>query len=1061
MSLSKNLRLEVILQGIDRLTKPLKGVLGASRSTAQEVKTLRDRLKDLDRSQKMLGEFKSVGRGLAVTKHQLSAAQERVAAIKQQMAAPPPAQTESWKQFTAARMGEYMRSEGSHAAAMKRLGAEWKALKGQGAGVAVPPKQLAAALKAAEKEAAALGMRHGKLYAQEVRLRESLTAAGLGTTGLTAQQRALKTQSDEVSRSLALQVQRLQQLNRKQQQMHAARARYEKGMQLRNQMAGTGAGMLAAGVAAGGAIAAPVKAYADAEDAGTQLKVAMMTRGAQVAPEFDRINALALQLGNRLPGTTADFQNMMTMLIRQGMSAQAILGGLGEATAYLGVQLKLPVTEAAEFASKLQDATRTSERDMMSLMDVIQKTFYLGVDHNNMLQAFAKLSPAMDTIKQKGLEGARALAPLIVLADQAGMEGEAAGNAYRKVFQMALDPKKIGKANAALKELGVSLDFSNGKGEFGGFDKLFSQLQKLRGLSTQKRLSVIKQIFGDDAETLQVVSLLIEKGKAGYDEVQAKMAAQASLQERVNQQLSTLKNLWDAASGTFTNALVAFGEAISPELKQVTQWINDVSEALGNWAKAHPQLAGWLMKTAAIIAVVLTALGGLTLALAAVLGPMMVVRYGVQMLGIEAAGAATKLLQFKSMGSVFGALSSPISSLARTVVPLLSGALSAVGAAIMATPIGWILAGVAAIAAAGLLLHKYWAPIKAFFAGLWDGLAETAGPVLRAWWDASVKFGSALLDLLRLVPGVGLVFTAVGAIVGPVLGFLIDGAKRLWQWLTNLLTPVQDVGGEARNMGQAFGRVLGDLVGWLVALPTRFLTAGAQAMQGLANGITSAMGAVKAAITGAADSVVGWFKEKLGIHSPSRVFATLGGFTMQGLDQGLTAAQKAPLATVQDFTRRFTAVGAGIALAAPAVAGVGLDGRQPIVPPAPLVRPQTQVAQSATAPLSPTLDGALLDFTKRLSALGAGVPVAAPAAARTGVDARLTINPTVPLDNRPPVSAARPAQASAAAGNTYVFQIYAAPGMDEQKLARLVQQKIEEAERGKAARTRGRLADKD
>ncbi|ELS1192805.1 hypothetical protein QPQ79_004322, partial [Escherichia coli] len=42
----------------------------------------------------------------------------------------------------------------------------------------------------------------------------------------------------------------------------------------------------------------------------------------------------------RLPGTTADFQNMMQMLVRQGIQAENILGGVGKATAYLAVQLK-------------------------------------------------------------------------------------------------------------------------------------------------------------------------------------------------------------------------------------------------------------------------------------------------------------------------------------------------------------------------------------------------------------------------------------------------------------------------------------------------------------------------------------------------------------------------------------------------------------------------------------------------------------------------------------------------------------------------------------------------
>ncbi|MDT1863028.1 hypothetical protein FPK50_29000, partial [Acinetobacter baumannii] len=77
--------------------------------------------------------------------------------------------------------------------------------------------------------------------------------------------------------------------------------------------------------------------------------------------------------------------------------------------------------DAAEFAAKLQDATQTTEKDMMSLMDVIQRGYYAGVDPGNMLQGFSKISAAMDIIKQQGLDAAKTFAPLLVMADQASM----------------------------------------------------------------------------------------------------------------------------------------------------------------------------------------------------------------------------------------------------------------------------------------------------------------------------------------------------------------------------------------------------------------------------------------------------------------------------------------------------------------------------------------------------------------------------------------------------------------------------------------------------------------
>lgn len=54
---------------------------------------------------------------------------------------------------------------------------------------------------------------------------------------------------------------------------------------------------------------------------------------------------------------------------------------------------------------------------------------------------------------------------------------------------------------------------------------------QLRKLTDVKRTGVLKAIFGDDAETLQVVNALIDKGKDGYDQIQ-KMNKQASLNKR-------------------------------------------------------------------------------------------------------------------------------------------------------------------------------------------------------------------------------------------------------------------------------------------------------------------------------------------------------------------------------------------------------------------------------------------------------------------------------------------------------------------------------------------------
>lgn len=362
---------------------------------------------------------------------------------------------------------------------------------------------------------------------------------------------------------------------------------------------GRGGLAMAAGLAAG--LTLSLRSYAQQEDAATGLKVAMMQANGQVGASFENINKLAIGLGNKLPGTTADFQNMMQMLVRQGIPAENILGGVGEATAYLAVQLKKTPEAAAEFAAKMQDATGTASNDMMGLFDTIQKAFYLGVDDTNMLSFFTKTSSVLKMVNKDGLKAAQGLAPISVMMDQMGMEGESAGNALRKVIQSGLDIKKVRAVNKVLggQKLGINLDFTDGKGGFGGLDNLFKQLSKLRKLTDVKRTGVLKALFGDDAETLQVVNALIDKGKDGYDQIQDKMNRQASLNKRVDAQLNTLTNLWDAMTGTAVNGLASIGSAFSGDTKKVITWLGDISEKFGKFAEQNPKVIRGIVGAAA------------------------------------------------------------------------------------------------------------------------------------------------------------------------------------------------------------------------------------------------------------------------------------------------------------------------------------------------------------------------------------------------------------------------------------------------------------------------------
>ncbi|WP_413722697.1 phage tail tape measure protein [Sodalis sp. RH24] len=411
-----------------------------------------------------------------------------------------------------------------------------------------------------------------------------------------------------------------------------------------------GAIPMAAGLAAG--LTGAMVAYAKTENAATGLKVAMMDASGATGDSFEKINKLAVGLGNKLPGTTADFQNMMQMLVRQGIPAENILNGVGEASAYLAVQLKKTPEDAAEFAAKMQDATGTASKDMMGLFDTIQRAFYMGVDDTNMLAFFTKTSSVMKMVSKDGLTAAKALAPISVMMDQMGMQGEAAGNALRKIFQGGFDSKKMNAANKLLSRKGIKLDFTNGKGEFGGLDNMFVQLQKLQSLTTKQKTTIIKQIFGDDAETLQVLGALIDKGKAGYDDIAKRMIKQASLQKRVDEQLGTLTNLWDAMTGTAVNGLAAIGGAFAGNTKDTVKWMGDMAARFSDFAAANPAVIRGVVGLAAGFVAFKLALFGANIAMGLLSKTMGMSPLGV-MIRVIAMGAGLIMANWGVIGPWF------------------------------------------------------------------------------------------------------------------------------------------------------------------------------------------------------------------------------------------------------------------------------------------------------------------------------------------------------------------------------------------------------------------------
>jgi phage-related tail protein len=288
---------------------------------------------------------------------------------------------------------------------------------------------------------------------------------------------------------------------------------------------------------------------------------------------------------------------------------------------------------------------------------------------------------------------------------------------------------------------------------------MYAQLDKLEKPET--KLATMKALFGNDNEVLKALSIMTTKGIEGYRETVAKLENQATLRERVEASLNTLGNKWEAAGGSFTNAMASIGETVAPVLKNIADWLGNLASALDGFVKRHPQLTAALFKIAAVFAVVATAAGVLSLVLASILGPMAVVRVSAGVLGIKFASA-------------FGLIKQVIGGAGQAILWL--------GRLMMANP---ILAIIGLIAMGAIYIWQNWETLGPKFKAMWDAISSG---VSRVWAVIKQTISSKWDEILSDVAALPAKFKAVG---GAIIDGILSGINEKWETLKSKLASVK------------------------------------------------------------------------------------------------------------------------------------------------------------------------------------------------------------------------------------------------------------------------------
>lgn len=447
------------------------------------------------------------------------------------------------------------------------------------------------------------------------------------------------------------------------------------------------------GVAAGAALSVPTKAFAELEDAGLRLQSVMMKDGGAIDSRFNQINNLALKLGDQLPGTTADFQRMFAAMLSGGVSAESVLGGVGEAAAHMAVVLNMSYDATASFSSKLKTATGVADNEMNALLDTLVKVSNVlpGADASEkagqMEEAFARSGGQLKNFGLQGLQASKQVSTLYAMLIRGGAHGETVGTGFGKILEAFYDKKKMANFNSMASSMGLSFDFIDQKsGDFKGIEHMVEQFDKMKNLSTLGRTNLITALVGDGQDS-NFIKMFANLGISGYNEMSKAINEQATLDQRTALIGSSIFNKWDAATGTVTNVMAKFGETVKPILIAMIDKLNALAISVGNFVQHHPGVAKFILMAVGGFAAVMTVVGSLAFTIGSF----------ARVFGVLSTGFTVGIRAVTLLGSAFG---------------ILGNVIRVVTAFMWANP---ILAIIGAIALSAYLIISNWETVKKWF----------------------------------------------------------------------------------------------------------------------------------------------------------------------------------------------------------------------------------------------------------------------------------------------------------------------------------------------------------
>lgn len=548
-----------------------------------------------------------------------------------------------------------------------------------------------------------------------------------------------------------------------------------------------------------------------------------------------------------------------------------------------------------------------------------------------------------------GLDIEQTTALLGKLSDQ-GLKGSEAGTALTATFRDIT--QKMEKGAITIGKTKISVQDANGN--FRSMTDILTDVASATdGMGDAQKSAALMGTFTSDS--IKALNILLQSGSGNIKEFEdALRSSNGTAKEMADTMNDNLKGDLDELSSAFEEMCLTLNEKLEPALRFIVQSVTN----LVNWfSKLPAPVLGFIMALAGILAVV----GPILLIIGTFMSKIVAIREGIVMLkelnivGTLIAPIKTGLLMLKTL-----ILDSLIPALSSLWAFLLANPIVLVVAAIAALVAGFIYLWNNCEGFREFWINL-WDVICTAAQNAWNSIVEFFTVSMPQWFNSVIQWFQQLpgqiwywlvfcvtyaalwvqqmvqkgiqagrdfvvnaINFIQTLPSRvwnWLLMTIARTItwasnmkakaaqagrsfVSNVVNFIQNLPSRVWNWLVSTVQRavafVSNFAKEATNAGKKF---VDNIVNGVKGLPQKMLSIGGDICRGLANGIKNGISWVTDAAKNIARDAVSAAKNKLGIQSPSRVFANeVGKFIPEGISLGIDTNAESVYKTLRNLS---------------------------------------------------------------------------------------------------------------------------------------------------------------